>query len=449
MGNDQAGLINPMMLRNDVLVRYLDEYAGYWERLLNGVTLLPVDAAQSAGMAPNIFMLRTLAAANSPLVSLVREAVKQTTLTAKGPDIAETLNLTNRSALLSNAKRVNDQLAFQERRLLQERVDNRFAALREFYSGSPQPDAKTGSVSVMPGSAFNRVIGELNDQYTLFVMYDNALQAGDPPALSEAARRLAVESDTWPAPLKNIIAPLLNHSFQKVEGETLTQQQGAIAAGPGELCRRGIEGRYPLSDSDQEISLNQFERFFGAGGALDAYFQAHLADSVDTTASPWRYKGRAQGEGLGLFEQGTALRSALFQGENGRKVALDLSVAVVYMDPSITRLQMQFDDVAAEYSHGPVTPLFFHWPGGQSANPIRLSAWPAQKSATSELSLEGPWSLLHWVDTASQVRQTPDGKTILTFLLNKRRVDFEVTGLNWAGRFVPDLLKSFTCPAAA
>ncbi|ELY4775471.1 type VI secretion system membrane subunit TssM [Cronobacter turicensis] len=449
MGNDKGGLINPVVLRNDVLMRYLDEYAGYWERLLNGVTLLPVDAAQSAGMAPNIFMLRTLAAANSPLVSLVREAVKQTTLTAKGPDIAETLNLANRSALLSNAKRVNDQMAFQERRLLQERVDNRFAALREFYSGSPQPDAKTGSVSVMPGSAFNRVIGELNDQYTLFVMYDNALQAGDPPALSEAARRLAVESDTWPAPLKNIIAPLLNHSFQKVEGETLTQQQGAIAAGPGELCRRGIEGRYPLSDSDQEISLNQFERFFGAGGALDAYFQAHLADSVDTTASPWRYKGRAQGEGLGLFEQGAALRSALFQGENGRKVALDLSVAVVYMDPSITRLQMQFDDVTAEYSHGPVTPLFFHWPGGQSANPIRLSARPAQKAATSELSLEGSWSLLHWVDTASQVRQAPDGKTILTFYLNKRRVDFEVTGLNWAGRFVPDLLKSFACPAAA
>ncbi|MDQ9205421.1 ImcF-related family protein [Cronobacter sakazakii] len=55
MGNDKGGMINPMMLRNDVLARYLDEYAGYWERLLNGVALLPVDTAQTAGMAPNIF----------------------------------------------------------------------------------------------------------------------------------------------------------------------------------------------------------------------------------------------------------------------------------------------------------------------------------------------------------------------------------------------------------
>ncbi|MDQ9205420.1 hypothetical protein QBS70_13050 [Cronobacter sakazakii] len=147
-------------------------------------------------------MLRTLVAANSPLVNLVREAVKQTTLTAKGPDITETLNLTNRSALLSNVKRLNDRVAFQERRLLQERVDNRFAALREFYSGSALPDAKTGMISAVPGSSFNRVIGLLNDQYTLFVMYDNALQTGDPPALSDAARRLGVESETWPAPLK-------------------------------------------------------------------------------------------------------------------------------------------------------------------------------------------------------------------------------------------------------
>ncbi len=449
MGNDKGGMINPMMLRNDVLARYLDEYAGYWERLLNGVALLPVDTAQTAGMAPNIFMLRTLVAANSPLVNLVREAVKQTTLTAKGPDITETLNLTNRSALLSNAKRLNDRVAFQERRLLQERVDNRFAALREFYSGSALPDAKTGMISAVPGSSFNRVIGLLNDQYTLFVMYDNALQTGDPPALSDAARRLAVESETWPAPLKNIIAPLLNHSFQKVEGEVATQQQNAIDAGPGEACRRAIEGRYPLSDSNQEISLNQFERFFGAGGELDSWFQTHLAENVDTASTPWRYKGRAQGEGLGVFEQGAAVRSALFQWEDGRKVALDLSVAVVYMDPTITRLQMQFDDAIADYSHGPVRPLFFHWPGGHSANEIRLSARPAQRESTSELVVEGSWSLLHWVDNASDVRQTADGKTIVTYFFNKRRVDFEVTGLNWSGRFIPDLLKDFACPAAA
>ncbi|WEP50735.1 hypothetical protein NMY27_05915 [Cronobacter dublinensis subsp. beijingensis] len=115
-------------------------------------------------------------------------------------------------------------------------------------------------------------------------------------------RRL--HSGTWPAPLKNVIAPLLNNSFQKVEGEMTNQQQAAIETGPGELCRSGIEGHYPLSESEQEVSLNQFERFFGAGGALDTYFQAHLADSVDSTASPWRYKGRAQGEGLDLFEQG-------------------------------------------------------------------------------------------------------------------------------------------------
>ncbi len=52
MGNDKGGMINPMMLRNDVLARYLDEYAGYWERLLNGVALLPVDTAQTQVWLP-------------------------------------------------------------------------------------------------------------------------------------------------------------------------------------------------------------------------------------------------------------------------------------------------------------------------------------------------------------------------------------------------------------
>ncbi|MDK1166051.1 hypothetical protein QMS92_20535, partial [Cronobacter sakazakii] len=41
--------------------------------------------------------------------NLVREAGKQTTLTGKRPGITETLNLTKRSALLSNGKKLNDR----------------------------------------------------------------------------------------------------------------------------------------------------------------------------------------------------------------------------------------------------------------------------------------------------------------------------------------------------
>ncbi|MDK1282392.1 type VI secretion IcmF C-terminal domain-containing protein, partial [Cronobacter sakazakii] len=71
---------------------------------------------------------------------------------------------------------------------------------------------------------------------------------------------------------------------------------------------------------------------------------------------------------------------------------------VVYIVPSITRLQMQFDDAIAYYSHGPVRPLFFHWPGGHSAIEIRISARPAQRESRFDMVVECSWSPLHWVD---------------------------------------------------
>lgn len=55
----------------------------------------------------------------------------------------------------------------------------------------------------------SRIIGTLNDQYTRFVVYNSAFEYGDIPPLSQDGERIAVESQTWPDPFRNIIAPLL------------------------------------------------------------------------------------------------------------------------------------------------------------------------------------------------------------------------------------------------
>lgn len=82
----------------------------------------------------------------------------------------------------------------------------------------------------------SRIIGTLNDQYTRFVVYNSAFEYGDIPPLSQDGERIAVESQTWPDPFRNIIAPLLTGSSQKFENKVITHTSKAIDMGWGKFA---------------------------------------------------------------------------------------------------------------------------------------------------------------------------------------------------------------------
>lgn len=327
MAQSLSSSLDPLTLRQDVLVMYLQGYAAYWKRFLSSVRLISVDADSAEyaqGLSLDIALLRTLVSENSPLLNLARQAVKETTLAEKEKAITDEINIRTQGQLLSQAKKLQETIAFRENKLIKEWVDNRFESLRVFVNGEQSADVTGGNnLSVLQGTQMSRIIGTLNDQYTRFVVYNSAFEYGDIPPLSQDGERIAVESQTWPDPFRNIIAPLLTGSSQKFENKVITHTSKAIDMGVGEICRNTLQGRYPFAESEQIVSLNDFERFFGTDGTVDSYFKKNLESKVDTSSIPWRYKGSVSSEGLAFFEQAAMIRNVLFNTNDGKKMALD------------------------------------------------------------------------------------------------------------------------------
>ncbi|AHK21765.1 type VI secretion protein IcmF [Yersinia similis] len=452
MAQSLSSSLDPLTLRQDVLVMYLQQYAAYWKRFLSSVRLISVDADSAEyaqGLSLDITLLRTLVSENSPLLNLARQAVKETTLAEKEKAITDEIDIRTQGQLLSQAKKLQETIAFRENKLIKEWVDNRFESLRVFVNGEQSADA-TGSnnLSVLQGTQMSRIIGTLNDQYTRFVVYNSAFEYGDIPPLSHDGERIAVESQTWPDPFRNIIAPLLTGSSQKFENKVITHTSKAIDMGVGEICRNTLQGRYPFAESEQIVSLNDFERFFGTDGTVDSYFKKNLESKVDTSSIPWRYKGSVSSEGLAFFEQAAMIRNVLFNTNDGKKMALDFSVSVRYLAPTITQLIMNFDGNTVRYSHGPVTPAFFKWPGLRQGTIVSLTAQRQKASAMPDILFRGPWALLKWADQADEIRDEANGKQTLTYLMGKDRVELEVSGLTHGGETISDLLRDFKCPSA-
>lgn len=148
MAQSLSSSLDPLTLRQDVLVMYLQGYAAYWKRFLSSVRLISVDADSAEyaqGLSLDIALLRTLVSENSPLLNLARQAVKETTLAEKEKAITDEINIRTQGQLLSQAKKLQETIAFRENKLIKEWVDNRFESLRVFVNGEQSADV-TGAI---------------------------------------------------------------------------------------------------------------------------------------------------------------------------------------------------------------------------------------------------------------------------------------------------------------
>lgn len=442
-------LVNP--IQQQVLALYLDEYTRHWQDFLSNIRIktdvLPLGYG-SAGVAADIYMLRALSASDSPLASLVTRAVRETTLVGK-EDKSLLDNVPNKGRILNAAAKVSLAYAAMEKKLLRERVDDHFSPLREFVTGSREP--AEGERNAGPGAELSKLLGALSEQYTLFVIYDDALKNGNAVALSGTARKIGAESQTWPDPLPNVIAPLLDGAWTRANQEAIAKSSEGIDENLGRVCRATLQGRYPFAWSQRDVKPSDFERFFAAGGLVDEYFKKNLADKVDTSSHPWRFKGDVEGneDTLEVFEQAAEIRDAFFQSEGGRKLSLTFDIAVPYLDPAITQLNMNFDGKQVSYAHWPVAPVSLAWPASRMTSRVSINATPRVTAGTSSLSFSGPWALFRWMDSADDMVASEGDDTVLVYKLDSRRANIQVSGLTYKDIPVRDLLKAFRCPGDA
>lgn len=455
----ELGLVGSAMLANakridpvkqEVMQRYYEEYTKRWSDFLSHIRLRsngPQGNNGQVALSFDIYLLRTIVSANSPLVNLAQRAVEETTLSAKkSEELVD--NHSSNTRLVQNVNKANQLLASLEKKRLWEGVDSHFSTLREFVTGSTRPDEKAGNNAIV-GGALRNIMGVLHDQYTLLVLSDNALKNGSMPAVSDAGIKISADSQTWPDPLKNIIQPLLNGAYKKVNHLVVSESNKKIESDLGEICRNTLEGRYPFANSPEEVRVRDFEYFFAPGGLADTFFKNNLADKVNTSTKPWRYKSdndERDFNALRTFEQAQDIRNIFFQNGESKQLSVNFSISVPYMAPTITQLSMNFDGKSMDYSHGPVSPESFTWPGSRAGSILTMTAQPRTADKSSGLVFTGPWALFHWMDSVKNIENSSSANPVLVFSLSNRRVSIEASGVTYNDRLITNLLRKFRCP---
>ncbi|MGF1446263.1 MAG: type VI secretion system membrane subunit TssM [Pikeienuella sp.] len=465
LGEAGAALTDPdaaERLTRDVLNLYYDDYVNNWDRVLADIDIIPPASLNDAIRITNI-----LSGANSPIKNILESAARETQLTRR-PELTD-LALPGSAALDQAASVARDNFIAQ----FDLQTQSVIAALRN--SAPPGAAGEAPPPPPPPGQyvedqfswlrALTRPQGEgvpsrFDDMLDLVSQVnDELVAAGGPrgpisPGTGEggAATRLkalAEEPEFDQGPPKRWAIQVVNAAGGLTADTTRDALNKRWQATVAPFCEKAMTNRYPFSrGAAADMTLQDFGRLFGPTGLIDAFFNDHLLDYVDTTAKPWRWK-RVGGADLGIsanvlaqFQNAADIRDSFFLGAGLPKVTFDLKPFALDSQATSVTLEVHGQELSYAHEVPQVTPMT--WPG-EAGGRTRIAMTPQLQGAENSLGREGPWAWFRLLDAAQVRRGNAADRSRVVFTLGGRIAVFELRAGSALNPFSLPAMRSFRC----
>ncbi len=423
-----------------LLQLYYNDYIAQWDALLADVAIAPFGTLDGGARITN-----TLAGTESPLKKFLVAAAKETTLegsatakTVAGVSEAVKGKLDAYKKKLESALGTDDGAPAAVK--LQNPVDLHFEDLHKLVGGPPGAPVPLDPILAM-----------LKDVAAYLDGAAAAKRAGTPAPPGEALAKLKREGDGKPAPL----AAMLKNIDSGGSGLTLGSERERLnalwGASAAQFCRSAIAGRYPLVRSAaQDVTQDDFGKFFAPGGLIDDFFQRNLMPYVDMGGRQWRWRANADNISLGIpqevlneFQRAAQVREGFF-GSGGKQPSMRFELLPVSADAAISKVTLDIDGQPVAYATGtPARAVSIQLPSGKGGGQVRFDVAPS--SAHSDLHTEGSWAWLRMIDKGAQENSAQGERFKLTFDFDGRKVVYSMTASSVINPFRREALEQFRC----
>jgi len=439
LGEEGPSLQDSARLAFEVTRIYEEDYIRAWDAILADIQVAPFP---NVGQAAE--MLGILSGPTSPLRGFLSTVAGQTNLTGEGEQ--DQADESAEKSLSSVAR---------------ERLGKMFDSDKE-AAGAPavtRPGAAVTAhfepirrlVAGPPGGApIDRILVQFSQmQQKLNTVGEgpgetnplDVLKGGDSlKALQQEARQL-------PAPVGEMVLQIGGRSASLVVGQARGELDSRYRQEIVRACNEAVSGRYPFERrSSIDVPLADFGRLFGHGGEYDRFFAENLADFVDTTSSPWRFRSGTSGvvgssKMLAQFERARRIRDLYFPpGAQLPQVRFNLVPA--YLDANATRLVVELDGQSFEYRHGPERRFAAVWPG--EASGVAAVSVEMRAGSRPNLVFQGPWAWFRLLDAASLSAQS-DVRYSASFQIGGAQAKLLLEAASIRNPFMKPDLQEFRC----
>jgi type VI secretion system protein ImpL len=429
-------------MRAALLQLYYTDYITEWDRWLADLGLAPFSTLDQGARMTNL-----LSGPESPLRKLLQAAARETTLEgagAKKTDNSMLASLKDKSDAykkrLENAMGAGGDAGPPPDKVLNP-VDQHFDDLHKLAAAPSAPGAP---------APLDPVLAMLKEVAVYLDAAAAAKRGGSPAPPGEALVKLKREADGKPAPLAQLLKNVDSGGAGLTLGSERERLNALWTAKAAQFCRQAIAGRYPLVRSAaQEVTQDDFGKFFAPGGLMDEFFQQNLLPYVDMGSRQWRWRANADKAALGIpqealdaFQRAAQVRDAYFGG-GGRQPSMRFELKLISADPALIQALLDIDGQPVPFGNpAALRPVAIQLPSGKGSGLVRLETTPA---SSRSMRAEGAWPWLRMIDQGVLEASPQAERFKLTFDIDGHKLVYGMTASSVINPFRREALEQFRC----
>jgi type VI secretion system protein ImpL len=477
-GGISGELAEANKLRRDVIGIYLDEYVRRWDRLLGDIAVKPFSTLPLSDAAD---LLGLMSGPNSPLRTLLTAIDAQTQLSRTGATDAAQAQLEAKAAKIGQRAAGlgsaigRTGLSYGQNEIASmlgeaisgtpgggatpvdptSRVDEHFRAFHTYTFGTREKPAPMEAAIERIGAIYQGMIQVNTSPNPGDALIRGAAGAAGgaagPTGPAAAASQLQQATRDMPGPVAALMQSVAQSSSALGTDGAISALQTAWKTKVLPLCDAAFLTRYPfVASSTEDTPTDDFAKLLAPGGLMDQFFNDNLKGLVNTTTSPWKWQA-ANNNQLGLkpetlvqFENAAKIRDSLFNG--APQIAVRFTLLPTNLDAGVAQITLDVAGQSLTYNHGPTESTPLQWPGQGGKTLMRVTMTPAAGGNAQVTEKDGPWALLHLLDTAKIVPSPQPDKFSLTFTSPAGNASFQLNANSVRNPFTLTALRNFRCP---
>lgn len=249
-------------------------------------------------------------------------------------------------------------------------------------------------------------------------------QSSKPVALERAQERAKLQGDdpifiirrtgsNLPKPFDKFYGQIADNSWKVILDAAKIDLQTVWQNNVYRTFNVELAGRYPFNlASKEEVSLDEFQRFFGPDGEFDKFFNDHLKNFINANnGTAILIDGQSLSVRDEFIEQIRKVRAVrdIFFNVDGVPT-LRYTIEPVSMSGNISRAVLNIEGQLIPYSHGPSRPIAILWPNALSS---KQDVSQLSTSQGAGFTYSGLWSSFRLFDRSTVAKSTPDSADIV------------------------------------
>ncbi len=385
-------------LKSQVRALYVSDYIRTWNEALANIKIRDFKNLKDANE-----VLKTVNGPTEPFTRLVKTVVRETTLY----DAIEEKELERQASNLQSSQSPKDT------DLVRISDPYRIEGLRINRSFKPWADLLIAINDDQP--PFMEEAYKSLDALNIYIGAINDVQNPNAEALRKANQRLKMEGDDPIYIVRRISTGLpsaLSRQFDKLATESWKVILDASSLELEFLWTNkvlsdwnlNLASRYPFNaESQDDVMLEDLEKFFGPKGVLNNFWQGDLAAFIDpTTSEPTIIDGyslNVSNDFIKSLKEARAISSLFFGIEGNLNVAFDLTP--IKMSGGLNRAILNIEGQIVTFNHSKTAPANVIWPNNVNGAPAARLDIFTRGGRNLSRSYQGVWAWYRLMQSGS------------------------------------------------